>query len=473
LRHRGDRFARTGTAPDPAWQAERAARPQAATLATRIRRLQEITAALLATRLPEAGAGADADAGLGAGVGTLGRLALLDALSAHLAEASGEREVAGGVARLLVPALGDWAGVFLEDGGAPALAASSGDAPLGALVAAHLLADPAARLAGACHCEDVSELRDGPTSPGGGRPAIAVGALCVNRRPLGALVVARAERSSRPPADRALLGEVSHRTALALGHGRALREAERAARAREDLLHVASHELRSPLGTLRLTIDLLARDLAQGDGAGADARLRSIARQADRLTRLSDALLDASRITAGRLELDLEEGDLSALARHVAARLFEDDAEAPSVVVDASAPVRCPLDAARVDQVLSNLLSNAVKYGEGRPVRIAVWRDSDRACVAVEDHGIGIAPQDVERIFERFERAVPGHAYGGIGLGLWIVSRVVEAHGGTIDVRSAPGEGSTFTIGLPLVSCAGDRGRSRGTGRGAAVELDP
>jgi signal transduction histidine kinase len=117
--------------------------------------------------------------------------------------------------------------------------------------------------------------------------------------------------------------------------------------------------------------------------------------------------------------------------------------------VDAPGEVRCALDPDRMDQVVSNLLSNAVKYGREGPVEVRVRREQDRAVLEVEDHGIGVAPEDQERIFERFERAVPARHFGGIGLGLWIVRQLVEAHGGTIRVRSVPGQGATFTVELP------------------------
>jgi signal transduction histidine kinase len=378
-----------------------------------------------------------------------GRLAFLDALSAHLAESGGEEDLLRGVARLAVPALGDWAGVFVATEGRPvARAASAGAETLGAAVEAHLRADPRGRLAAACGGGGAATVDDLPARPDGARPAAAVVPLCVKGRSLGAIAVASADLGrAGDSADLALLAEVAHRAALAVEHGRLLRDATLAAQAREDFLHVASHELRSPLATLRLTIDLLTRDLAKGGGA-AQARLRAIARQASRLARLSDTLLDVSRITAGRLELAPEEGDLAALARDVAARLAA-DAPVPEVVIEAPTPVRCVFDAGRMDQVVSNLLSNAIKYGAGRPIRLAVLREGAFARLEVEDRGIGIAPELQDRIFGRFERAVSGREYPGLGLGLWIVRRLVEAHGGTIRLRSAPREGATFTVELP------------------------
>jgi signal transduction histidine kinase len=104
----------------------------------------------------------------------------------------------------------------------------------------------------------------------------------------------------------------------------------------------------------------------------------------------------------------------------------------------------------RIDQVLTNLVSNAVKYGQGNPVEIELGIELGSAVVRVIDHGIGIAPQQRNKIFERFERAVSAREYGGLGLGLWITRQIVEVSGGTIEVESEPLRGSVFTVRLPL-----------------------
>ena len=106
-------------------------------------------------------------------------------------------------------------------------------------------------------------------------------------------------------------------------------------------------------------------------------------------------------------------------------------------------------DRSRIDQVVANLLSNAIKYGEGRPIEVEVRAGERAAWISVRDHGIGIAPEDFGRLFDRFERCVSPRNYGGLGLGLFIVREIVDMHGGRVTVTSAPGEGSTFTVELP------------------------
>ncbi|HET7825871.1 MAG TPA: ATP-binding protein [Anaeromyxobacter sp.] len=380
------------------------------------------------------------------------RLAFLDQVSALLAEASGEDDMLAGLVRLAVPALGEWAGIYVaKDSGDLALAASSGPASLGAAVDGHLRKDPRGRLSRTSLCGEPLVVKDFPPALAGSAPAAVLAPLCLKRKSIGAFVVASAEAAGRfGAADLALASDVAHRTALAVEHARLLREATLAAAAREEFLHVASHELRGPLGTLRLTVQLLGREAAKRDLQGIESRLRMLDRQAQKLVRLSDALLDVSRITAGRIELARDQGDLAAVVRDVAAG-FEDEARdcGSELRVDAAGPAPCAFDAARIEQVVSNLLSNALKYGRGGPVRISAALDGTRARVEVEDRGIGIAPEDQERIFGRFERAVSGRQYSGLGLGLWIARRLVEAHGGRILVRSAPGEGSTFAVELP------------------------
>jgi signal transduction histidine kinase len=165
------------------------------------------------------------------------------------------------------------------------------------------------------------------------------------------------------------------------------------------------------------------------------------------LTGLVDRLLDVSRISAGKLVLDLETLDLAEVARDVAGRFSGAESR---ITIDASAAIHGRWDRLRVEQVITNLLSNAVTYGEERPVAITVRRVGEHAEIVVRDQGIGIAPEALGRIFERFERAASGRQYGGLGLGLWIVRQLVEAMDGSISVESDLGRGATFTVQLPV-----------------------
>jgi signal transduction histidine kinase len=121
------------------------------------------------------------------------------------------------------------------------------------------------------------------------------------------------------------------------------------------------------------------------------------------------------------------------------------------LAVDMDGPIIGCWDRVRLEEVVVNLLSNAIKYGEGRPIEVAVYGEPNVARLVVRDHGRGIAPDDRQRIFERFERAAPATHYGGLGLGLYVVKLVVERLGGTVDCVSTLHEGSSFIVTLPRV----------------------
>jgi PAS domain S-box-containing protein len=230
------------------------------------------------------------------------------------------------------------------------------------------------------------------------------------------------------------------------------REAVDAIRARDEFLSVASHELKSPIAALQLQVEAILRARAKGPLTPEQMRskVEMLSRQIKRLARMLDDLMDVSRISAKRLRLELEEVDLAAIVRDVAGRHGEEAARAgSSLEVRAEAPVVGRWDRIRLEQVVTNLLTNAVKFGAGRPIALAVEGEGPRARLTVADHGIGIAPENVERIFRRYEQAVTGRSYGGLGLGLYIVHQIVEAHGGTIRVESQQGAGTSFTVDLP------------------------
>jgi signal transduction histidine kinase len=255
------------------------------------------------------------------------------------------------------------------------------------------------------------------------------------------------------PGEMALADELGRRASLALENARLYREAEEAVHLRDEFLSVASHELRTPLTTLKLVAQLLARPAGVAGRPPAERQAfaqRTFARQLERLTRLVDDLLDVTRLRGGgRTPLDLGEMDLSALVREVADR-FGAELEAHGTLLTLTAPeaVVGRWDWGRLDQVVTNMVSNALKYGDGSPIAVAVGLEGARAVLRVSDRGIGIRPEAQARIFERFERAAP-KPYAGLGLGLYIARQIVEAHGGTIHVESAPGEGATFTVLLP------------------------
>ena len=236
---------------------------------------------------------------------------------------------------------------------------------------------------------------------------------------------------------------------------RSLSLAEKAVTARDEFLSVASHELRTPLTPLSLRLQSLRRELSLPPPHSSPERtqvhLDVAQRQVKKLVELVDDLLDVSRLSAGRLELHPTRVDLTEVVRE-AVRRFEPEAlrVGCALTVEGDGALMGRVDPLRFEQVLDNLLSNALKYGAGKPVRVRLERHEGRARLTVRDEGLGIAPEALERIFDRFERAVSGRHFGGLGLGLYIVRRIVSSSGGTISVASVPGQGATFTVELPL-----------------------
>jgi PAS domain S-box-containing protein len=239
--------------------------------------------------------------------------------------------------------------------------------------------------------------------------------------------------------------------ALAAERGRLLDEAQAALRVRDVFLTVASHELKTPLTPLRLNLQLIQHKLGGRDPGGRLAGRVAVAeRQVERLAQLVDDMLDVTRAGSGRFDVRPAAVDVAALAREVASR-FEAGAARVRCAIElrAPSPAVAGVDPARIEQVLENLLANALRYGAGKPVEVTVTARSGGVRLTVRDHGIGVAPEDRERIFGLFERAVSERRYGGLGLGLYIARQIVEAHGGTIGCESVPGEGARFEVELP------------------------
>jgi signal transduction histidine kinase len=246
--------------------------------------------------------------------------------------------------------------------------------------------------------------------------------------------------------------QIKRQSALLLAHARerhALAAAQEAVRLRDDFLSIASHELNTPLTPIKLQLAMLRRDI---DSAGCAKRIDGIEKEVNRFAELVARLLDVSRIAAGKLTLEPERVDLAVLLRSAVARAEPEAAKVGCALglVEESPSAVGWFDPLRIEGVFSNLLSNALKYGNGHPIEVVLRAQDGVAHVRVRDGGIGIAPPWQARIFERFERVPSDGGSGGFGLGLWIARQVVEASGGRIGVESALGDGSTFSVELPL-----------------------
>ncbi|WP_437994781.1 AAA family ATPase [Sorangium sp. So ce185] len=304
------------------------------------------------------------------------------------------------------------------------------------------------------HCEDdghVRLLRELGTYSSITVPVVARG------QPLGMLsVVSSVPERRYGDADIEIVQEVARRAANAIDNSRLYRAAQEAVRVRDEFLTVATHELNTPMTSLTLTLEAMDRALRSGgpwDPRAMGRQVDRALRQAKRLTRLHNELLDVSRSQVDRLSLHVAEVDLVAVVRDVLARLTLELSRAGcSVSLRDCGRIVGRWDRARVEQIVTSLLTNAMKFGAGKPVEIVVSEEAGTARLSVKDQGIGVDPARQEQIFERFGRAVSDRHYGGLGLGLYMSRRIADAHGGSIRVRSAPGAGATFLLELP---CAG------------------
>jgi signal transduction histidine kinase len=278
-------------------------------------------------------------------------------------------------------------------------------------------------------------------------------------RILGALTFAGAQpRRQYDSADLTAAEELAGCCALAVDNARLYRRARQAVEQRDAFLATVSHDLRNPLALIAAQAQLLRR-VSDRDGGPNASRLGlglgRIETTVARMTAMLDELVDVARLELGhQLELQRDSMDLVGLVRRKVAE-YEQTTSRHLIRVAAETELFGNWDAARLERVLDNLLGNAIKYTpEGGVITVIIVRDDDDsgayAVLSVRDSGVGIPARDLPRIFERFQRAGNVGNIGGSGIGLSVSRRIVEQHGGSISVDSTEGQGSVFTIRLPL-----------------------
>lgn len=235
---------------------------------------------------------------------------------------------------------------------------------------------------------------------------------------------------------------------------KANKELEEAVKSRDEFLSIASHELRTPLTPLKLQLQGLNRMLRSGKNLTPEkisALSEACERSVSRLASLIDNLLDVSRMNTGKMILNYEMFDLVELSNEIL-NGYKDEIARSGSKVSSQFPQKMPvyLDRLRVEQLLTNFLMNALKYGNQKPVNWKIYLEDNLIVIEFIDQGMGIAPKDQERVFNRFERVTHDHNIGGLGLGLYISKQIVEAHGGSISLTSNVGHGATFKISIPL-----------------------
>ncbi|GAB4216505.1 MAG: hypothetical protein OHK0022_57690 [Roseiflexaceae bacterium] len=252
-----------------------------------------------------------------------------------------------------------------------------------------------------------------------------------------------------------LAGDLARRAAMALDNARLYRETQEAVRARDQFLSIAAHELKTPLTSLKGYVDLMVRRMDRRNSGDERERraLRVIGDQAQRLNRMITSLLDLTRIENGQLSIERAPLDLSALAQRLVEEIRPTTDRHTLHLEGAEAPLWIKGDELRLEQVLQNLIQNAIKYSpQGGNVGVWLERRGDQALLRVSDQGVGIPADALPLLFRRFYRApnVERLQISGVGVGLFVVREIIALHGGTIEVESVEGSGSTFCVTLPL-----------------------
>jgi signal transduction histidine kinase len=256
--------------------------------------------------------------------------------------------------------------------------------------------------------------------------------------------------------DKIFFHEVAKRAAIAVDHSLLFQKTARSLKIRDEFIAVASHELKTPLTSLRLQLQMAKRELSP-ERLSADFLSHLVhafdfsLRQVNVLTTLIDDLLDVTRIQSGKLFLKLEEIDICDLAKEVLGRFSNEFKNSKcEVQTDFQPGARGFWEPHRIDQIFTNLIENAIKYAPQSKIKISVKIiDNHWASFSIEDNGCGIPKAKQAKLFDRFERATDSQSVGGLGLGLYITKSIIDAHKGTIEVESEEGVGTKFTVKLP------------------------
>jgi signal transduction histidine kinase len=240
------------------------------------------------------------------------------------------------------------------------------------------------------------------------------------------------------------------RVSVMLENARLYQKSQEAIRARDDFLTLAAHELRTPITSLRLFAHQLADKGSQMPSDMVTGLSHRILRQAARLERMANRLFDTCEIGAARASIERTRTDLGQIVDDSVHAFAEMARRAGSeLLVSIHGPVVGLWDPIRIDQIVANLVDNAIKFGNGKPIRIELEATGGKARLSIRDEGHGITQEDEEHLFDRYWRSQRTRNFGGLGLGLYVVKALAEAHGGQITFERNPSGGSTFILELP------------------------
>ncbi len=248
--------------------------------------------------------------------------------------------------------------------------------------------------------------------------------------------------------DFSIVQEIGRRAGTILDNNRLFLSTQRAVRARDEFLSIASHELKTPITALKLQLQMMIRGSKSQD---IERPIINAIRQIDRLTLLVNDLLDVGRLESGKMNYHLTSTPLGSLvAEVVEAMRPQFESSGMELKLDISQNPLVFVDSYRMEQVMVNLLNNAMKYGLGRPVLVSLLKRGKEVVLSVKDHGVGIPEAHIPRIFDKFERGGKVTSIAGLGLGLYITHEIVKAFSGSIVVKSKEGEGTEVSVLLPI-----------------------
>jgi len=290
----------------------------------------------------------------------------------------------------------------------------------------------------------------------GGFSSVMIVPIKERRKPIGTISFISSESKRKyTKEDLAMADELAARASLAIENAKLYKQSQDALRLRDEFISVASHELKTPLTSLRIYTQLLAQRFTDPKKPEWQ-HFQKLDNQINRLTQLVYDLLDVSKIQTGRLDFHMTKFDISALVTETVSNM-ELSAPSHKLVVSKLSPIHVFADPDRITQVLINLIDNAVKYSpDARQVKISSQIQKDQVKITIQDFGVGIDKKNQAKIFERFfqvnDPSAP--AFSGLGMGLYISSEIIRRHGGKIAVKSEHGKGATFYFTLPLASRA-------------------
>lgn len=265
---------------------------------------------------------------------------------------------------------------------------------------------------------------------------------------VGALSFVAAPARRYTEIDLGLAEELARRAALSVQNARLYRGAQEALSARDEFLAIAAHEIRGPLTSMRIAVQLIQEGMPPAALAKA---IDVLQREDRRLARFVDELLDLGRIRENQLHFTFEEVDFDQVIQDVTSSLRSELTRSGSPLsISTEGRTVGHWDRFRLHQVVTNLLTNAIKFGLGKPIEIHLHRGQDNITLTVRDSGIGIPKDMQEQVFQPFRRAVSVRHYGGLGLGLYIVRTIVSGLGGNVRLESSPGNGTTVFATLPM-----------------------